>query len=89
MAKSPNNDADAPTGASVEAPQPPAPKPEAPKNDEGGTVNPNPVTTTNRTAQNEPVEQKRVTLVKGDHKVTTSHPVEINNFRARGYHIEK
>lgn len=89
MAKSPNNDADAPTEASAEAPQPPAPKPEAPTYDEGGPVNPNPVTTTNQPGKNESVEQKRVTLVKGDHKVTTSHPVEINNFRARGYRIEK
>lgn len=89
MAKSPHNDAHAPTEASVEAPQPPAPKPEAPKNDEGGTVNPNPVTTTTQQNKTDSAKQERVTLVKGDHKVTTSHPIEINNFRARGYRIEK
>ena len=89
MAKSPKNDAQAPTEASEEDQQPNAPEPPAPTYDEGGPVNPTPVTTTNNSGSNESVKNKRVTLVKGDHKVTTSHPVEINNYRARGYEIQK
>lgn len=90
MAKTPKNDAHAPTEAPEEVPTPPeADQPQAKTYDEGEIVNPAPVTTTNNSGKNENVKPERVTLVKGDHKVTTSHPVEINNYRARGYQIEK
>ena len=86
MAKSQKNDAHAPTEAPEEVPTPSVePQPQATTYDEGGPVNPTPVTTTSKNSD----KPERVTLVKGDHKVTTSHPVEINNYRARGYEIQK
>lgn len=86
MAKSPKNDAHAPTEAPEEAPTPPVDdQPQATTYTEGEPVNPSPVTTTSKNTG----KPERVTLVKGDHKVTTSHPVEINNYRARGYEIQK
>lgn len=47
---------------------------------------PAPIETDSVTPAPEPTaEPTRITLVKDGHKVTTGHPTEINNLRARGY----
>ena len=72
-----------------------APKPADTQADRGGVVPPH-ITEAVAAARNPstlenpaPSESKTVTLVKDDHRITTSHPAEINNFRARGYRIEE
>ncbi|MGW9825064.1 hypothetical protein ACUXNS_000048 [Brevibacterium pityocampae] len=41
------------------------------------------------TAMPQPKQLKKVTLKKGDHQITTTHPGEIANLKALGYAVQK